>query len=91
MSASLPPYLYGALTMGCFVIGLKFLKFWTLSRDRFFLWFAAAFWVFAVGWCLRAVLPMSADHAYYGYLPRLGAFLLILIAIIDKNRRGTGT
>ncbi|MBA3452991.1 MAG: hypothetical protein H0T42_07860 [Deltaproteobacteria bacterium] len=81
------PFLHGAVTLGCFAVGLKFLKFWKLSRDRFFLWFAAAFWAFAVGWALRAFGPISGDHAYYIYVPRLAAFLLILAAIVDKNRR----
>lgn len=80
-------FLYGGLTMGCFVIGLKFLRFWRLSRDRFFVFFAAAFWIFALGWTLRVFLPTVGEHAHLMYVPRLLAFLMLLIAIIDKNRR----
>ncbi|MBA3392721.1 MAG: hypothetical protein H0T89_08760 [Deltaproteobacteria bacterium] len=79
--------MFGGLTLGCFVVGLKFLKFWRLARDRFFIFFAAAFWIFATGWGLRAFLHTDAEHGHFVYLPRLLSFLLILVAIIDKNRR----
>lgn len=80
-------FLGGALTLACFAVGLKFLKFWTVSSDRFFLWFATAFWAFALGAGLRAFHAASGDQAYYVFLPRLVGFLLIVAAIIDKNRR----
>lgn len=82
-------YIHGALVMGCFVVGLKFLKYWAVSRDRFFIFFAAGFLVFALGWGLRTLLPAATEHAHLAYVPRLLAFLLILIAIFDKNRRSS--
>lgn len=87
IGAALDPFMHGALTVVCFVIGVVFLRFWRLSRDRFFLWFLAAFWVFSFGWGLRAFVPSSEEHRYLMYLPRLLGFVLILIAIFDKNRR----
>ena len=87
MSIELLPYMHGALMMGCFVIGLKFLKYWRLSRDRFFVFFASAFWIFAIGWGVRAFLNIADEHGHLAYLPRLLSFLLILVAIFDKNRR----
>jgi hypothetical protein len=69
------------------VVGLKFLKYWRLSRDRFFVFFAAAFWVFALGWAVRAFYPTSGEHGHFVYIPRLVGFLLILVGIFDKNRR----
>ncbi|MDQ3365958.1 MAG: DUF5985 family protein [Myxococcota bacterium] len=86
-AVQLTPFLYGALTLGCFVIGLKFLKFWTLSGDRFFIWFAAAFFVFMLGWGLRLLVPTFGEHKHLVYLPRLVGFLMIVFAIVDKNRR----
>ncbi len=86
-AAHLLPYLHGALVMGCFVIGLEFVKYWRLSRDRFFVFFASAFWIFAIGWALRAFVELHGEHGHLMYLPRLTCFLLILIAIVDKNRR----
>jgi hypothetical protein len=84
---SLPIFLAGSLAMACFVIGLVFLKYWRVSRDPFFIWFAAAFWVFMVGWTLKLVGPDYAEHTHYLYMPRLLGFLLILAAIVIKNRR----
>ena len=81
------PYLHGGLMMGCFVVGLKFLKYWRLSHDRFFIFFTAAFWIFAAGWGMRAFVSWQGEHGYFAYLPRLFAFVLILVAIFDKNRR----
>lgn len=89
MSVELLQYLHGALMMGSFVIGLKFLKYWQVSRDRFFVFFASAFWIFAIGWGIRAFLDIADEHGHLAYLPRLFAFLLILVAIFDKNRRSS--
>jgi hypothetical protein len=80
-------FLAGSIAMACFVIGLVFVKYWRLSRDRFFLWFAAAFWAFMVGWILKLIGPDYSEHTHFLYLPRLVGFVLILIAIIMKNRR----
>ena len=88
-AAELLQYMHGALVMGCFIVGLKFLKYWRLSRDRFFIFFAAAFWIFALGWGLRAFIESHGEHGHFAYLPRLVAFLLILIGIFDKNRRSS--
>ena len=84
---SVLPFLHGCIAMACFVIGLIFLKYWRLARDPFFIWFAAAFWTFMIGWILRLIGPDYREHTHYLYLPRLLGFLLILIAIVLKNRR----
>ncbi|HWB43441.1 MAG TPA: DUF5985 family protein [Gemmatimonadales bacterium] len=76
----------GAIAMGYAVAGLFFLRFWRETRDRLFLIFCGAFWVLGVQ---RLALVMSRDLAedHTGlYLVRLFAFLLILWAIVDKNR-----
>lgn len=80
-------FMWGAIAMACFAIGLVFLRYWKVSRDRFFLWFAAAFWTFMIGWVLRFAVPQVTDHTHFLYLPRLLGFVLILIAIVLKNRR----
>lgn len=87
MNSELMLYIHGAIMVGCFFVGLKFLKFWYASRDRFFLWFASAFWVFAAGWVIRAFGTTTAEDVHYVYIPRLLAFLLIIAAILDKNRK----
>jgi hypothetical protein len=79
-------FLAGMLAMAAFAIGLHFLKFWRLSKDRFFIHFAVAFWVFGLGWILRA-FSGGSEHGHWAYIPRLVAFLMIIVAIFDKNRR----
>jgi Family of unknown function (DUF5985) len=86
VSAQVSTFLYGAITCASLLIGIKFLRFWHASRDRFFLWFAAAFWTFAAGWVIRAFVVTASEDAYYVYVPRLLAFVLIIAAILDKNR-----
>ncbi len=76
----------GAITMGYAVAGLFFLRFWRETHDRLFLIFAGAFWVLGLQ---RLALVFSRDMVedHTGlYLVRLFAFLLILGAIVDKNR-----
>lgn len=80
--------LAGATVMGYLVAGLFFLRFWRETRDRLFLIFAVAFWLLGVQ---RLALVFTRHMAETGtglYLVRLFAFLLILGAIIDKNRGG---
>lgn len=86
MSTQLLTFMHGAITLACLLIGLKFLKFWRASKDRFFLWFTAAFFVFAAGWLIRGLASHDGDHGHYVYVPRLVAFLLIIVGILDKNR-----
>lgn len=78
--------LYSASIMGGIVISLFFLSFWRRVRDRFFLFFAFAFLLLAVNWLILVVAGEASDIRSYGYLTRLMAFLLIIVAIIDKNR-----
>jgi hypothetical protein len=79
--------LIGGIATASLVAGLFFLRFWKASRDRFFLLFAMAFWlegahrVAIYHW----VGPDEASPLYY--LPRLVAYGLIIVAIVDKNRR----
>jgi hypothetical protein len=78
--------LLGAIAMACVVAAMFFLRFWQQSRDRFFLFFASSFLLEAAN---RAALALSAKPSdgtpiFYGI--RLVAFLLILLAIVDKNR-----
>ena len=76
----------GALAMGYAVAGLFFLRFWVRSRDRLFAIFACSFWVLAAQ---RIGLTAAAYHNFdntWLYGLRLLAFVLILGAIIDKNR-----
>jgi len=80
-------FLRGALALSCVVSALFFLRFWRISRDRFFLIFSLAFFVFAANWLVLAIeAPAHEGHHYY-YVIRFVAFSMIAAAIVDKNRR----
>lgn len=78
-------FLRGALTVASFVIGLFFLRYWRATRDRLFLMFSAAFWLLGLNWTLATLARPLALHAY---ALRFLAFVLIALAVLDKNRRG---
>ena len=79
--------LYGAIVLACAVASLFFLRFWRETRDRLFALFSAAFVVFGGHWLALALTDQQHQHRPFLYLMRLVAFLLIILAIIDKNRR----
>ena len=80
-------FLSGAMVAAYAIAGLFFLQFWRASRDRLFVFFAVAFWLLGVQ---RLGLSFASPDTPGGtvWLPilRLLAFLLILAAIVDKNR-----
>lgn len=83
-------YLSGAVTLG-FVIGaLFFLRFWRKTADRLFLAFAVAFGLLALNQALAQWLGAADERVGYTYLLRVLGFVLILVAIVDKNIAGGG-
>ncbi len=77
----------GALILAYGVAGLFFLRFWVRTRDRLFAIFATAFWVLMIERLLLVSARSSAEVSPYIYTVRLVAFLLIILAIVDKNRK----
>lgn len=78
--------LKGAIWLGHILIGLFFLRFWRITRDRLFAMFALSFWIFAFERTLLIIIQPEAQLRPYIHLVRLAAFLLIILAVIDKNR-----
>lgn len=78
----------GAIVAAYAVAGLFFLRFWTETSDRLFGIFAIAFWMLGVQRLLLALQLDPTDGHVWVYLLRLLAFVLILGAIVDKNRAG---
>lgn len=79
-------FIFGAIGMGFAVASLFFLRFRRDTGDRLFGLFALAFFVLALN---RIGLVLTAQHEVKGdylYWVRLVAFVLILAAIMDKNR-----
>jgi hypothetical protein len=77
-------FLNGIIVMGHASAGLFFLRFWRNTHDRLFLMFSIAFWLLGIIRVAMVALGQPGeDHFLYWF--RLAAYLLILIAIIDKN------
>lgn len=79
-------FLLGAIAACCIVICMLLLRAWRRTDDRLFGLFAAAFGLEGIN---RTILASTANpnegHPVF-YLVRLASFVIILIAIIDKNR-----
>lgn len=72
--------------MACVVIALFFLQFWRKTADRLFLIFAVAFALMCVTRIVSAGLGEAHLHSGSAYIIRFVAYLMIVAAIIDKNR-----
>lgn len=83
---SIRPMLAGALATGYFVAMLFFFRFWRDTRDRLFLLFGIAFLIFAAQRVALAFGPDSLENQTPLFLLRLAGYVLILIAIVDRNR-----
>ncbi|HEX7155146.1 MAG TPA: DUF5985 family protein [Thermoanaerobaculia bacterium] len=79
--------LSGMLMAGYLVAALFFLRFWTTSRDRLFLMFSGAFFMLTVQRFSIVMTREWMEDQSLLYLLRLAAYLLIIVAIVDKNRR----
>jgi hypothetical protein len=77
--------LAGAIAMGFCVAGVFFVRFWRDARDRLFALFALAFLLMAANRVVAGLSDRPAVREEH-YWVRLAAFVLILVAILDKNR-----
>ena len=69
-----------------FVAALFFRKFGRRTRDRFFDLFSAAFLLMALNSALLGLTDSNAEQRTVLYGIRLVAFLIIIVAIVQKNR-----
>ena len=77
----------GGVFVACLAIALIFLRIHRKSPDRLFVYFAIAFLMLAIERVLLVAVSRSTEYAPYVYLVRLTAFVFIIVAIADKNRR----
>ncbi len=82
-------FLSGAVAFGFLIAGLFFLRFWSRLGDPLFLSFALAFWLLGLGQAILALAGLPLEERSSVYLIRLAAFLLIIFAILRKNRART--
>lgn len=79
-------FLNGIAMAGSLAVGFFFFRLWNETRDRFFALFGLAFCALAFTWIALAWATPASEDRHYFYLGRLVAFLLIIAAIVDKNR-----
>jgi len=80
-------FLSGVVSTGFLVAAAFFLQFWRRTKERLFLFFSAAFLLLTAERMVRFFLAADNELVPYVYCLRLVAFLLIIAAIIDKNKR----
>ena len=80
-------FISGMLAMGYLVAGIFFLRFWRDTRDRLFAMFGAAFFILALQRFGLQFINDVPERVTEWYFVRLLAFILILAAIFDKNRK----
>jgi hypothetical protein len=76
----------GAVTFGFFVCALLFLRFWRRTHDQLFVSFATAFALLGIGQGIQILANIATEERGSIYLIRLAAFVLILMAIVRKNK-----
>lgn len=76
----------GIMLMGCLSAGFFFLKFWRKSNDKLFLCFASSFFLLSFERAVLSYMGIDNEPSPLIYLIRLASFLLIIYAIIVKNK-----
>jgi hypothetical protein len=82
-----PEFLHGVSACASWAAGVFFLRYWRETADRFFAWFAGAFWILSLNSVAVATIQPAEESRHLLFLLRLIAFALILAAVWDKNRR----
>lgn len=77
-------FLQGLNTMGFALAGLYFLRFWKQTRDVFFVWFAAAFWLLAANYAIEGMFTFGPG-SIFRFVLRLIGFALIIFGVFSKN------
>ena len=83
--------LLGAVVMGDFIASLFFVRYWKITGDRFFLFFAASFIAIAVSRVVvdEGIPPVGFEP--FGYMLRILSYLFIVAGILYKNRGARGS
>lgn len=79
-------FLLGVIVTSSLTAGAYFLKFWRQTRDMLFLGFSAAFIIEGVNRIAFLFMDQPNEGNPIVYSVRLFSYLLILAAIINKNR-----
>ena len=83
-------FLLGIIVTASFTAAVYFLKFWRNTHDPLFMAFAAAFTIEGLNRLTYLFLESPNEGSPAIYIVRLLAFLIILVAIVRKNRSRIG-
>ena len=86
MNHDVTVFLQGISSMGAYMSGVFFLRFWRDGRDSLFACLAGAFVLLGLSWTLLALSAPAEDNRPYIYGIRLVAFALIVLGTVLKNR-----
>ncbi|HWU90227.1 MAG TPA: DUF5985 family protein [Kofleriaceae bacterium] len=86
-AVNLATFLEGARTVFCVMIALSFAKLGRRTGDRLYHGFAIAFVLLAIGSLMIGLRVALGEYSVLVFVPRVLAFGLIIVAIVDKNRR----
>jgi hypothetical protein len=84
---TLSTFLDGGRVAFSFIVALAFIRLGRTTADRLYYGFAVAFFLLALSTALVGLRLALGDYSVLVFLPRLFAFVTIIVAIIDKNRR----
>jgi hypothetical protein len=79
-------FLSGAVSFGFILVALFFLRFWRETHDPLFVSFSISFFLLGLGQIILALGGIPDEQRSLVYLVRFTAFLLIIRAIVIKNR-----
>lgn len=79
-------FLLGVIVTASLVVSAFFLKFWRQTHDKLFLGFSAAFAIEGINRLAFLFLDNPNEGNPVIYTVRLFSYLLILAAIVNKNR-----
>jgi hypothetical protein len=86
--SSIDQTLWAMSAMASYGVAVCFLRFWRTTRDRLFAFFSVAFLLMGLSWTVLTVARPAGEPRHLIYLVRLAAFVIIAVAILDKNRKG---
>ena len=86
MNAKLELLLLGAIGMAWLVASAFFARFYSRTKDRFFLLFSISFGIEGINRFALGLVDQPNEGESWVYIVRLFSYVVILIAIADKNR-----
>ena len=79
-------FLSGAVAFGFILSSLFFLRFWRETRHPLFIAFSISFLLLGTGQMFLALGGIPDEQRSLVYLVRFAAFMLIIRAVVIKNR-----